>query len=272
MPVPARPCLALPFTVVPGRDQVRLVAGEDFRFTLASPGLETWLPDWLPRMDGRLSLDELLALLPAHRHEAARGLLERLASERMLVAGPVELAHPARPHRLVIEGRGALCEAVRGLAADEANAPAVNILCQDRLDLDEAMRFNERCLAAAAPWLWASSAALSRGYVSPVFLADAGPCLACLLSRFRRLSPLPELYDDLLTHARSGGVIQPTPFPTAAIAMLAQLAVWKASEWLARAESPAALYRLHVLEVATLEVTSHPVLIDAECPACRGHR
>ena len=35
---------------------------------------------------------------------------------------------------------------------------------------------------------------------------------------------------------------------------------------------PAALYRLHALEVATLEVTAHRVFADPECPACRGRR
>ena len=35
---------------------------------------------------------------------------------------------------------------------------------------------------------------------------------------------------------------------------------------------PAAPYRLHVLEVATLEVTSHRVYRDPECEACGGRR
>src|SRR5207302_70111 len=50
-PLPTRPCLALPFTVLTAQDRVRLVAGEDFRYTLTGPGLETWLPDWLPTLD-----------------------------------------------------------------------------------------------------------------------------------------------------------------------------------------------------------------------------
>ena len=105
-----------------------------------------------------------------------------------------------------------------------------------------------------------------------MLLPDAGPCLACLLGHFRRLSPLPELHDELVLHARQGGTIEPSPFPAAGVAILAQLAAWKASEWLARPEPPAALYRLHVLEVGSLEVSSHAVLLDAECVACRGRR
>ena len=33
------------------------------------------------------------------------------------------------------------------------------------------------------------------------FLPDAGPCLACLLTHFEKLSPAPELYADLRDHA-----------------------------------------------------------------------
>jgi bacteriocin biosynthesis cyclodehydratase domain-containing protein len=269
---PSRPCLALPFTVLSGRDQVRLVAGEEFRFTLSSAALESWLPAWLPRLDGTLSLDEALALLPAEQRQAGRAVLERLSGERLLVDGPVTAAHPGRPRRLTLEGTGSLREAMQALAESVSNAPSVTVLCQDRLDVDEALRFNERCLVSGSPWLWASCAALGHGYVGPVMLPDAGPCLACLFGHFRRLSPLPELYDELVAHARSGGVIAPTPMHLAGVAILARLAGWKASEWLARPEAPAALYRLHVLEAASLEVTTHAVLVDPKCPACRGRR
>src|SRR4051794_6435571 len=37
-PIPVRPRLALPFTFLTGPGRVRLVAGEDFRYTLAGPG------------------------------------------------------------------------------------------------------------------------------------------------------------------------------------------------------------------------------------------
>ena len=45
-----------------------------------------------------------------------------------------------------------------------------------------------------APWLWVSTGAMSRGYVSPVFLPDAGPCLGCLLRHGRLLSPAREIH------------------------------------------------------------------------------
>jgi bacteriocin biosynthesis cyclodehydratase domain-containing protein len=266
--LPRRPRLALPFTILSDRDRGRLVAGEDFRYTLAGPGLESWLPDWLPLLDGRLTLDEALARLDPRHHAAARQLLDHLAGERVLVDGPVEAAHPARRLRLIVEGTGLLRSGLEALAAETGDL--VRVLCQDRLDVEEALRFNERCLLGAFPWLWVSCAAMSRGYVSPVFLPDAGPCLACLFGHFRRLSPLPELYDELVGHARAGRAIVPVPFPQPAAAILQQLAAWKV-ELLADDEPAAAVYRLHVLETS-LEVSAHPVLVDPECPACRGRR
>ena len=56
-----------------------------------------------------------------------------------------------------------------------------------------------------------------------------------------------------------------------AIAIRQQLAAWKVA-LLAQTEPPAAAFLLHVLEVKSLEVTAHPVLVDPECPACRGRR
>jgi bacteriocin biosynthesis cyclodehydratase domain-containing protein len=112
---------------------------------------------------------------------------------------------------------------------------------------------------------------MSRGYVSPVFLHDAGPCLDCLLHGFRRLSPAPELYDELIEHSRLGGTITSVPFPSPAVEILRQLVAWKA-ELLEQADPPAALYQLHVLEVSSLEVTAHRVFFDPECPSCRGRR
>jgi bacteriocin biosynthesis cyclodehydratase domain-containing protein len=271
--VPARPCLALPFTLLTGPDQVRLVAGEDFRYTLTGPGLETWLPGWLPALDGRLTLDEALARLPETRRDSARQLVERLYGERLLTDGPALAAHQARRYRLRPEGTGTLRQ---GLSAHEpgdepGSSTEMTVLCQDRLDYDEALRFNRRCLEGGSPWFWVTCGPLSRGYVSPAFLPDAGPCLECLLSHFRRLSPMPELYGELIEHAGQGRPIAAATFPAPALAILQQLLRWKA-DLLAQADPPAALYQLHVLEVATLEVTSHRVFVDPECPACRPRR
>ena len=263
-----RPRLALPYTVVAEPDSVRLLAGEDHRYTLSGSGLEAWLPGLLIGCDGRRSLEELLASLDEATRPGARDLIGRLYGERVLVDGPVELTHEPASYAIVAEGMGALAERLAELGSRAAPGAAVlPVFCQDRLDYAAALAFNRRCLQSGVPWLWATLGPMSRGYVSPPFLPTAGPCWACLLGHFRRLSPAPELYDALIDHARRGGSIEPAPFPALGVEILSQLVLWK-REQLGRSEPPSALYRLHVLELETMEVTSHRVRIDPECPEC----
>lgn len=262
---PRRPRLALPFTILTERDTVRLVAGEDFRYTLTAPGLEAWLPAWLTGLDGSTRLEEAVACLASDHRGAAKEIAQRLYGERVLIDGTAADAHVPVSVGLKAEGEAAW-------AKDWSPRPpgagsTVPVLCQDRLDYDEALRFNRRRRAEGRPWFWASTGALSRAYVSPLFLPDAGPCLNCLLCHFRRLSPAPELYDLLADHARAGRPIAATPFPEPAAALVRDLLVWKAS-LTSQLEAPAALYRLHVVEVASLEVTSHRVFVDPECVEC----
>jgi bacteriocin biosynthesis cyclodehydratase domain-containing protein len=262
----------LPFTILTERDTVRLVAGEDFRYTFSGAGLDRWLPDWLAGLDGRQTLAESLARLPEEYREAAGLLAERLYGERVLIDGPARAAHPAAEYRLVPEGSAAWrADLERGLAAIPCFSATVPVLCQDRLDYDESLRFNRRCLAGRTPWLWASTGAMGRAYVSPVFLPDAGPCLGCLLGHFRRLSPVPELYDALIEHGRAGGSIAAVPFPPQGIAVVQQLILWKAA-LLQQPQAPPALYRLHVVEAESLEVTTHRVFLDPDCSECGGKR
>jgi bacteriocin biosynthesis cyclodehydratase domain-containing protein len=269
-PLSRRLQLALPFTILTGPDTVRLVCGEDFRYTLTGPGIEGWLPGLLDQLDGRLPLDQAVATVAAECRAAALGVVERLYGERVLVDAP-PAAPPAGPgHRLLPTGTGPLPEALAN-GEPEPAAPALHVYCQDRLDYEAALRFNRARLGGTDPWLWATSGPSSRAYVSPVFLLDAGPCLACLLRHFRMLSPAPEIYDALREHTAGGKPIAPSPFPSEALAVLAGLVRWKAA-LLGRQPVPAALFRLHVLEVDSLEVSSHRVFADPECPECAESR
>jgi len=263
-----RPRLALPFTMLTDRDTMRLVAGEDFRYTLTGPGLDVWLPGWLAGLDGRMLLDEALGRLPDTCQTTARQIVDRLYGERVLIDGVASDAHVPARWWLTPEGSAAWANGWQPIKADD-NARPLPALCQDRLDYEEALRFNRRCLEKGTPWLWASTGPMSRAYVSPMFLPDAGPCLCCVLYHFRRLSPAPELYDALSGHVRAGGAVVPVSFLPPAVAMIQQLLIWKAS-LAEEAQAPTALYRLHVLEVESLEVTSHRVFVDPECPECHG--
>ena len=287
-----RPRLALPFTVVEGQDQVHLVAGEDVRFALAGPGLERWAPALLATLDGRRTLEDLVAGLPAEQRAAARDLVLRLAGERAVVEAAAEDAHAPARFGLAVEGSGPLAEALAARVSAEPEAAArsalaspsatrsgsagrapdgaaVAVLGQDRLDWSAALDFGRRARAAGRPAIVATTGPLARGLVSPVVLPDAGPCLGCMVRRFRALSPAPEVHDALLAHARAGRPVEPSPFPDDGVAILAALVRWKV-DLLASDPAPAAPFRLHVLEAATLEVRAHRVFLDPLCEACGG--
>jgi bacteriocin biosynthesis cyclodehydratase domain-containing protein len=267
-----RPRLALPFTVLAEPDTVRLVAGEDFRYTLTAPELDRWLPALLSGCDGRRLLSEITAPLPEPSRHQAQELLERLYGERVLVDGTAADAHAPARYRPRVEGDGPLVERLsRGTREGDGVSSDVAILCQDSLDYETALAFNRRCLAGRAPWLWVTTGPLSRGYLSPVFLPDAGPCLACLLHNFQRLSPAPELYDALRGHARQGGVFVSASFSEPGLGILEQLVRWKLG-LLALPLPPPALYQLHVLEEASMETSVHRVFVDPECPECTDVR
>jgi bacteriocin biosynthesis cyclodehydratase domain-containing protein len=260
--------LSLPFTILTGPDTVRLVAGEDFRYTLTAPGVESWLPRFLTQLDGRRPLADLIQQLDPGQRDSAGMLLERLYGERVIIEATACERHAPMQVPLAVEGTGALADGLRAASQAMPDAPQhLVVFCQDRLDYEALLQFNRRCRADRDPALWASTGPMQRGYVGPVIVPDAGPCLACLVRQFQRLSPAPEIYDHLIEHARDERPIEPAPFPAEGVEVLKQLVLWKRS-LLAETEPPAALYRLHVLEIATLEVSAHRVFADPECPEC----
>jgi hypothetical protein len=264
-----RPVLVLPFTVLSEPDTVRLVAGEDHRYTLRAPKLEQWFPGILDSCNGRCSVDDLLAGLDHDDREVALELFDRLYGERVLIDGLAAETHEAEDYELEIEGSGPVLEALANetpINNSEA-APKLTVFCQDRLDYAAALQFNRRRLSGDSPWIWCSVGPMSRGFVSPPFFPDAGPCLGCLLAGFGRLSPAPELYGAMIEHSRSGGAIAPSSFPAAGTEILRQMVLWKHQQ-LSQKQPSSALYRLHVLEVESMEVTTHRVFIDAECSEC----
>lgn len=263
-----RPRLAYPFTVLTQQDTVRLVAGEDYRYTLTGAGLERWLPDLLGRLTGRDTVATLLGALTEDQRRHAQQIIERLYGERVLVDGPAAAAHVPRRFGHHVIGSGALCDRLQSDSPTDECQPRITLLCQDQLNYAAALAAGTTARQRREPFLWASYGALERAYVSPLFLPDAGPCLACLLRTFQRLSPAPEIHNALLDHGNAGQAFAPADFPAEGIELLDGLVRWK----LAQAELPApsaALYRLHVLERATFEVNTHRVFVDAECPQCR---
>ena len=264
-----RPRLAYPFTILTGENVVRLVAGEDHRYTLRAAGIELWLPQLLQHLKGKNTLADLLATLaPEHRASAAE-LVTQLFGERVLVDGTALDAHLANKYRVVVEGAGQLYDQLNSHFSAQAttNGMALYILSQDRLDYEAAIQISRRCRKDKKPLLWVSYGALSRAYVSPLFLPDAGPCFGCLLNSFARLSPAPEIYEALREHLRQNKRIESVSLPEEAIRVLDGLVRWKLSQ-AEVAEPPPALYRLHVLEFESHEIATHRVFVDPFCSEC----
>lgn len=261
------PRLALPFTILPDGERVHLVHGEDVRYTLTLGRLAERAAALLRRCTGEETTESLLTGAPPEEQAALRKLIERALGERILAAGPVEAAHRAETYTLDVQGSGPLAVRLGGDASGGAG-PSLSVFCQETLDYHALLEFNRvRIRAGDRPWLWATTGPASRGFVSPVILPRAGPCLACLWSHFRRLSPAAPLYDVLVRHGTAGGQFAPVDFPERAAEVLAHIVRWKV-EQLSLARPPLSVYRLHVLEVDTMEVSMHRVLVDPTCQEC----
>jgi hypothetical protein len=156
--------------------------------------------------------------------------------------------------------------------------------------------------------MWATTGPASRGFVSPVFLPNAGPCLECLVRHFQRLSPVPLLHEALARHGELGGAFAAVPFPEEGVTILEQIVRWKlaqlrsshratdvsrsVSEGVQNAASTPPLahaagdnsfdrlsdaphptvFQLHVLELDSFEVSTHRIFIDPTCPECGNAR
>lgn len=256
-----RPRLAPGFTLVADAEALWLVAGEDVRYRLEPGGDPGWLAQAIARCDGTRTLDAIVDEAPAERRADARDALTGLYEERVLVEGTPVQAHAAAIGARVV-GDSSLADLVR------AAVPAgegVEVFVQDTLDHAALLRHNAEALEARRRWMWISTGPRARAYVGPLFVPEAGPCAACLLVHFKRLSPAPALYDALLDHAGPFARAGLTPGFERAIAAHA---AWK----LELAASPvghAALYALHVIEEADRTITSHAPIADPECAACR---
>lgn len=260
------PRLATRMTIVPAADQVHLIAGEDTRYTLTVGEFASQFALLLRQCDGSVSEVDLLERIPHESRTTASNLIHRLYGERVLIdGGPEDLLPIATAeYRLQAEGEGPL---VSRLQVPWSDQPILPVLCQSNLDFHAAYEFNLRCRKGQDPWLWVSTGAMDRAYVSPVFLPNAGPCLACLLRTFQRLSPAPMLYDVLVEHGKQGGQFEATTMPERGLAVVEQLVRWKVEQY--HKDRPVIpVFRLHVLEIATMEVSVHRVFRDPTCPAC----
>jgi bacteriocin biosynthesis cyclodehydratase domain-containing protein len=257
---------AWPFTLTQHQGEIWLIAGEDVRFALQTSQPDAVLRG-LQRIDGQVSLPRLLEEANEARDELSQ-ILEHLRGERLLI--PADASHPRAGFHVELVGDGELARALKEtslpLGGTTTTSGAVWLFCQDSLDYHAVLEFNATCLAEHRRWCWITTGPSARAYLSPLFHPDAGPCAACLLHHFRRLSPAPEVYDALIQHGRQQGDFQPGHFAAAGRDLVARLAAWK----LSLLDQPhSALYRLHVVEADALTTSSHLVFYDPECLHCR---
>lgn len=259
------PQLALPFTILTEQNKVRLVAGEDFRYTFTAPNLETWLPQLLNRFNGNTQVKTLLTEFQFNeaQEKEVLNLITRFYGERILIDGLGQNPASQKQYGLKLYGKGAIFEKLKENSLDDA----ILVLCQEDLNYYELLEFNKQALTTSQPWLWVSYGAMSRGFISPIFLPQAGPCLACLLEQFQRLSPMPELYQALISYGKENRVFPAVPFPEEGLDILKALVLWKISLF-NQNSSQTPIYRLHVLESESLEVSSHRVFTNPECNYC----
>src|SRR5438874_10065915 len=95
--VPKRVRFAFPFAILTKPDTVRLVAGEEFRYTLRSPSLDQWLPRFLGGFEREAEWQRLLKQLPSERQQQALEILTRLYGERVLLEANGEHPHVPSP-------------------------------------------------------------------------------------------------------------------------------------------------------------------------------
>lgn len=260
----ARPLIAaLPLTVVPGDGELWLVGGEDLRWSIEGPAVERWLPEVLKALDGERTVAEVVSSLDGSVQRHATDVVLALEEERVLIEAPH--GPPAATWIPSFVGDPLLVERLSASAMAAENAgPNLVVHAQRTLDYAEARRVAREAADQGNSYLWVTLGPRTRAFVSPVFAPGRGPCVGCLHGAFRRLSPIPELYELLDSHSATDGEFASadvaSPFMEAVVAHVA----WKLALF-DEPLVPSAPYRLHVLEWITGEVSSHPVRVDPDC-------
>lgn len=258
-----------PFTILSQPNRVHLVAGEDFRYSFEGKGIETWCPDFLAQIDGSSSLEDLLQKVPQPFQKSAESLFARLYQERILMDALALHAHIPQQFSLQLEGAKSFLNLFSDSSHSQEGEKTLKLLCQDSLDYQQCLDFNETCLQEDVFYLWLSTGAMNRAYLSPLFHPKVGPCLHCMLRQFQARSPFPEVYDLLKQHPSEK--IRSTPFSEQGLQLLKSLTLLK-KEWTQESDPPPTLYRLHVLEVSSLEVNTYRIRKDPECPSCLKYK
>jgi bacteriocin biosynthesis cyclodehydratase domain-containing protein len=259
------------------------------------------LPALLPLLDGTRTVDEVVAVVGEPVAPAARNALELLAAHDLLAeafpqesgqpaleetacfaaavsargASPPEVAASLAGSRVAVAGEGAAAEAVGRLlrlsgVGDVAHAsllaPAPDadlaIVAPSSTELPRLPAWNEAALEAGTTWLALLPFDGRFAAVGPLFVANETCCYECY--RLRRASSL-GYWDEFWRLERETA---PRPFPPAAVAAAAGLAVVVTVRWLVERDPrlPGVLFALELAGPPGLG--SHRVYRVPRCPCC----
>ncbi len=298
--LPALPYLAPWYRVAVGERRVVLEHGQRI-VSFEGAAAERFLPALLPLLDGRRTVDEIVAVLGEPVREAVEHALAELAEYGLLAEGPpagddlsrpviglAELITSLRPRRgavgeeaaavascrVAVAGRGgAGVEAIRLLRVAGAQAEPVErieggfdlVLCAPSpAELPRLGEWNADALSANQPWLQILPFDGRYAAVGPLYLPGDTACYECF--RLRRGANL-GAGDDL---ALLDSVPAAYPSAPSLDTILGGLAVQVALHWLVLGDhyAPAAFYAFELLPTLALEL--HHVHRVPRCEACSG--
>lgn len=263
----SRPRLALPTSIIPDGRFLHLVCGMELKVSLELGEQVPHLARMLEKCDGSLTLEELVQDLGAHRPHGL-SLIEQLLGDRLLVDDLQPGSNRRKLHGISVEGTGPLA---LGLANLDHQGESVRILVQDHLDLPAARAFNRRQLKLEQPYLWVTTGLADVGLVSPIFFPDSGPCLECFLHQYQKIS-IPSGIQEILNRQNEKTLtLGESEFPGEGLVMLQQLVRWKVRR-LGLNLSGSNVFRLHVLDKTSLEISTHRIYKDPFCSECSNAR
>ena len=158
-----------------------------------------------------------------------------------------------------------LVAALQSLRVVIDRAGSFGVVLTDDYLRSELGAFNQEALRADRPWMLVKPVGCEI-WVGPVFRPGRAGCWECLAQRLRMNRPV-----ESFLRARNGRD-EPLPIPrgsTGATLQIAwNLAAAKIAEWIVRGELPDLEGQIVTFDVRSLQVATHVLVWQPQCPAC----
>ena len=302
--VPERPLLGPWYRAARTADGV-VLEWADRALVFSGNGARTLLPELLPLLDGRHTVEEIVAELGAGAGAAVRAALAELAGRGVLLPGP-PLCEPGGPgetalllaaleegesprsvldilgrRRVLVAGGGVEAEEIRRLVERSGLAcgPPVSlseacgadwgdllVAAPGSRELRELEPLNERALRDGLPWLQVLPFDGRHAAIGPLFVPGETCCRRCYLLRRASVCGYADEFWPLQDVAAS------RPAPPVLAALTGAVAVLLALRWLVRRDPMATGVTLALELAPRPTVTTHVVYPVPRCPACTQAR